>query len=90
MVKKKYKSLQEESDLTLFSLQDSCMNISISELLFIVFMIVLYYSNYARGLFWFIAIVYILRGIQYLFDGLPTKHSQVRKELKNRGYRFGS
>jgi len=84
----KYKKLSEEDDITLFREYDnfgSCP--SIRSICFYIFMIVLYYSGYARWFFWTLLIICILCLIAYLFDGIPSYLRLLKKELKRRGYK---
>ena len=85
---KKGKSISQEDDLTIireyarFSITPTIPNV-----IFLLFMVVLYYSNLARLLFW--AIV-VLTGICSLwsifFDGVVGYGTVLTNELKKRGF----
>jgi len=82
----KYKKLSEEDDLTLFREYESFGSCpSIRAVCFFIFMIVLYYSGYARWFFWTLLIFCIISFIFRLFDGLPSYPHLLTKELKKRG-----
>jgi len=84
----KYKKLSEEDDLTLFR-EYECLQgfISYKSMIFYIFLLVLYYSGYARWFFWTLLILYLLCFIAYLFDGVPSYLNILKKELKRRGYK---
>ncbi|MHA1225321.1 MAG: hypothetical protein ACTSPV_01095 [Candidatus Hodarchaeales archaeon] len=84
----KRKSLKQEDDLIIWREYEKVGDVSVNfnEIIFWTFMIVLYYSGYARWFFWFILIFYIFYILIRIFDGLPSYERVLKKELKRRGY----
>jgi len=84
----KYKKLSQEDDLTLWDKYYRFSSfLSYREMAFFIFMAVLYYSGYARWLFWFLLIIVIIGLIRFCFDGLPLYSYILKEELKRRGYK---
>ena len=85
---KHHKGISEESDLVLFNEYGKQHTLcpSYRELVFIAFMIVLYYSNYVRWVFWTLAVLFVIGSIFYIFDSIHPYSRILKKELKRRGY----
>jgi len=84
----KTKKINEESDLTLLTEYNKYTGIkfSIGSTLWMTFMLVLFYTGYARWLFWvLISLVSIVILIDSFDKVLPVK-AVIRKELIERGY----
>ena len=81
--------LEQESDLTIWKEYNRFNTVIASwqELLFYTFMIVLYYSGYARWFFWVFLSMWIIITIAFMTDKIPSYSSIIRKELKRRGYK---
>jgi len=83
------KKLSQEDDLTLLNqLSKSSVGIpSYMEILFFSFMIILYYSGYARWFFWVLIIGMIIAGIDYMvsYSHHKTKEMIIKDELRRRG-----
>ncbi len=86
--KKKYKKLSEEDDITIWEKYNRSISSvpGYREMTFFVFMIVLYYSQYARWLFWALLILFIIGALLYIVDEVKTYQMVLKKELIKRGY----
>ena len=82
-----YKKLSEESDITLWReyQRQRLVCPSTGEIIFIILMIVFYYSGYARWFFWFMFVTISLWVILKSFNGLPTYYAVLERELRRRG-----
>lgn len=82
--KRKYKSLKEESTLSLLTEYDKYRTISmkISNILTVIFMIGLWEFGY-KVLFWVFASILLLQTLVVLFDRISL-YSELREELKRR------
>ncbi len=79
------KKLKDEDDLTLINLIQSYSIMPIPrEILFFIFMIILYYSGYARWLFWVIIAMFIFMSFSYMRDK-NRKDAIIERELEKRG-----
>ena len=85
---KKRKSIKQEDDLTILrEYAKLSTHITIPEIIFLVFMIVLYYSNLARILFWLLVGLTTLTSVWSLFfDGVVGYSTVLNNELKKRGF----
>ena len=78
------KRLIQEDDLTLLKIIEYNNIPSYKEIIFFVFMIVLYNSGYARWLFWTLIGIFVFLSINYLVEARndKTMRAIVRKELE--------
>ena len=80
------KTLKQEDDLVLVGEWQGNLIPTYREMLFFIFMIVLYNSGYARGVFWSIITVVGILSIQYIIRSYrhQTKFKLIEDELKRR------
>ena len=82
------KTLSQEDDITIlkeYSRQTPIFP-SFRELAFIVGMIFLYYTGYARWFFWALGGLVLLILLIYIVNGIPGYTTLLNDELKRRGY----
>lgn len=81
------KRLKDESDLTLINEMEFYLSPSYRDMLFIFLLIILYYSNHARTVFWILIILTIIYFVGYF---AITRENEIRlilirNELIRRG-----
>ena len=86
------KKLSQEDDLTIikeYAKVGSGSGLDLMDIITFTFLIVLYYSGYARWFFWFLIVTLTLYLLIIAFDGVNTRHKILQEEMKRRGFGKG-